>query len=73
MQVRLGAADRAAAGMVGRLRELLLGARVLCRALPAAGAPASPPNVELFVRTGPQNILASVNNAILMEFEYLQL
>ncbi|XP_028156043.1 tudor domain-containing protein 7A isoform X1 [Ostrinia furnacalis] len=75
MQVRLGAAERAVGGMVGRLRELLLGARVLCRALPApAPAPApSPPHVELFVRTGPQNILASVNNAILMEFEYLQL
>ncbi|XP_022821442.1 tudor domain-containing protein 7 isoform X3 [Spodoptera litura] len=75
VSVRLGPAERAAGGMVPRLRELLLGARVLCRALPAAGgaggAPAIP-HVELFVRTGPQNILASVNNAILMEYDYLQ-
>ncbi|XP_047985623.1 tudor domain-containing protein 7 [Leguminivora glycinivorella] len=71
-QVRLGPAERAAHGMAARLRELLLQARVLCRALPAPAAPAAPPHVELFVRTGPQNILASVNNAILMEYEYLQ-
>ncbi|XP_049881297.1 tudor domain-containing protein 7 [Pectinophora gossypiella] len=74
MHVRLGAAERAATSMAGRLRELLLGQRVLCRALPAANvspAPPAAPHVELFVRTGPQNILASVNNAILMEFEYL--
>ncbi|CAH0405405.1 unnamed protein product [Chilo suppressalis] len=71
MQVRLGAAERAASSMVPRLRELLLGACVLCRALPPASH--TPPHVELFVRTGPQNILASVNNAVLMEFEYLQL
>ncbi|KAG6440568.1 hypothetical protein O3G_MSEX001309 [Manduca sexta] len=78
MQVRLGQAERAATGMVSRLRELLLGARVLCRALapPAAHAPhaaPAPPNVELFVRTAPQNILASVNNAILLEYDHLQL
>ncbi|KAM3967660.1 tudor domain-containing protein 7 tapas [Aphomia sociella] len=73
MQVRLGAAERAAGSMVARLRELVLGARVLCRALPApAPAPATPTHVELFVRTGPQNILASVNNSILMEYECLQ-
>ncbi|XP_037969050.2 tudor domain-containing protein 7A [Plutella xylostella] len=73
IQVRLGAAERAASGMVTRLRELLLTSGVLCRALPAPlGAPAGPPHAELFVRTGPQNILASVNNAILMEYEYLQ-
>lgn len=77
VSVRLGPAERAAGGMVPRLRELLLGARVLCRALPAAGGAAAggapvAPHVELFVRTGPQNILASVNNAILMEYDYLQ-
>lgn len=74
LSVRLGQADRAAGSMVARLRELLLGARVLCRALPPpSGAPAlAPPHVELFVRTGPQHILASVNNAILMEYDYLQ-
>ena len=66
--MRLGPAERAAGGMAARLRSLLLGARVLCRALEAG----SPPAVELFVRTGPQNILASVNNAILMEYDFLQ-
>lgn len=74
MQVRLGAAERAAAAMVPRLRELLLDARVLCRALPPANASAATPaapHVELFVRIGPQSILASVNNSILMEYEYL--
>ncbi|CAG9796634.1 unnamed protein product [Diatraea saccharalis] len=77
LQVRLGSAERAASSMVPRLRDLLLGACVLCRALPSPPSGAhsahSPPHVELFVRTGPQNILASVNNAILMEYEYLQL
>lgn len=79
LQVRLGAAERAAGRMVSRLRELVLGARVLCRALPAdaspssPSAPSSPPHVELFVRTAPQNLLASVNNSILMEYECLQL
>lgn len=78
LSVRLGPAERAAGAMVPRLRELLLGARVLCRALgpaspPAPGAgPAAAPHVELFVRTGPQHILASVNNAIVMEYDYLQ-
>ncbi|XP_059050429.1 tudor domain-containing protein 7 [Achroia grisella] len=77
--VRLGAAERAAGSMAARLRELVLGARVLCRALPAPAAAAAAaaagdaPHVELFVRTGPQDMLASVNNAILMEYECLQL
>ncbi|KAI5640546.1 tudor domain-containing protein [Phthorimaea operculella] len=76
IQVRLGAAEKAAGSMTKRLRELLLEQRVLCRALPGAGGGergerGGAPHVELFVRTGPQNILASVNNAILMEFEYL--
>ncbi|KAJ2947850.1 hypothetical protein O0L34_g9639 [Tuta absoluta] len=83
IQVRLGAADKAAGSMTKRLRELLLDQRVLCRALPGErggergerggerGERGGAPHVELFVRTGPQNILASVNNAILMEFEYL--
>ncbi|XP_049692223.2 tudor domain-containing protein 7 isoform X1 [Helicoverpa armigera] len=71
--VRLGPAERAAAAMVARLRELLLHTSVLCRAQPPApGAAPAAPSVELFVRTGPQNILASVNNAILMEYDYLQ-
>lgn len=76
MQVRLGAAERAASSMVARLREMLLGVRVLCRALPAgagAGAGAGAPHVELFVRLGPQHILTSVNNSILVEYECLQL
>ncbi|KAH9636554.1 hypothetical protein HF086_014815 [Spodoptera exigua] len=52
VSVRLGPAERAAAGMVARLRDLLLGARVLCRALPAGGAGGAPgdgnaPHVEL--------------------------
>ncbi|XP_026319524.1 tudor domain-containing protein 7A isoform X2 [Hyposmocoma kahamanoa] len=71
IQVRLGSAERAASSMVSRLRELLLGACVVCRALPSSGGTASAQHVELFVRTGPQNILASVNNAILMEYEFL--
>ncbi|CAH0592425.1 unnamed protein product [Chrysodeixis includens] len=72
LAVRLGQAERAAAALVARLRELVLGARVLCRALPThAGAPGAP-HVALFVRTGPQNILASVNDAIIMEYDYLQ-
>ncbi|XP_075972301.1 tudor domain-containing protein 7 tapas isoform X2 [Anticarsia gemmatalis] len=70
LAVRLGAAERAAGAMVARLRELLLGARVLCRALPSS-APGAP-HVELFVRTGPQHILASVNNSIVMEYDFLQ-
>ncbi|XP_045493317.1 tudor domain-containing protein 7 [Colias croceus] len=73
MQVRLGSAERAAAAMAGRLRELLLGVRVLCRALPAAPHAQGPPHVELFVRTGPQKILLSVNNSILAEYDCLQL
>lgn len=72
LAVRLGAAERVAASMAGRLRELLLGAAVLCRALPgAANDPV--PHVELFVRSGPKNFLVPVNNSILMEYEYLQL
>lgn len=70
--VRLGAAERVAASMAGRLRELLLGAAVLCRALPGAAGDAAP-HVELFVRSGPKNFLVPVNNSILMEYEYLQL
>ncbi|XP_052744074.1 tudor domain-containing protein 7B [Bicyclus anynana] len=74
-QVRLSGVERVAGGMVARLRELLIGARVLCRAAPDsrqhASAPAPAP-VELFVRSGPLNILASVNNAILLEYEYQQ-
>ncbi|XP_072943788.1 tudor domain-containing protein 7B isoform X2 [Epargyreus clarus] len=78
MQVRLGAADRAAGSMAARLRQLLLGERVLCRALPApppAAAPAQTPqtpHVELFVRSGPQKILASVNNNILLEHDLVE-
>ncbi|KAJ0182545.1 hypothetical protein K1T71_001914 [Dendrolimus kikuchii] len=76
MQVRLGTAERAAGGMVARLRELLLRRRVLCRAVPPAQhAPTTshaPPHVELFVRTGPQNMLASVNNSVLIEYDFLQ-
>ncbi|XP_012549270.1 tudor domain-containing protein 7 isoform X1 [Bombyx mori] len=71
MLVRLGHAERAAAAMVSRLRELVLDQRVLCRALPGTGAASSAPHVELFVRTEPQNMLASVNNDIFMEHEYL--
>ncbi|XP_026493738.2 tudor domain-containing protein 7 [Vanessa tameamea] len=82
VQVRLGAAERVASSMVQRLRELLLGAPVLCRALPAstpttptAGGPAGAPaqHVELFARSGPENFLVPVNISILMEYEYLQL
>ncbi|GBP45730.1 hypothetical protein EVAR_44958_1 [Eumeta japonica] len=75
VQVRLGPADRAASSMVGRLRELLLDNVVLCRAIPSPPSHpiGAPPNVELFVRTGPQNILASVNNAVLIEYDYLRL
>ncbi|CAH2102571.1 unnamed protein product [Euphydryas editha] len=69
-QVRLGAAERVAGSMAARLRELLLGAAVLCRALPGGDAV---PHVELFVRSGPKNFLVPVNNSILMEYEYLQL
>ncbi|XP_045448202.1 tudor domain-containing protein 7 [Melitaea cinxia] len=72
-QVRLGAAERVAASMAGRLRELLLGAAVLCRALPGSSGNDSVPHVELFVRSGPKNFLVPVNNSILMEYEYLQL
>ncbi|CAH2238235.1 jg11514 [Pararge aegeria aegeria] len=77
-QVRLGSAERAASSMVPRLRELLLDACVLCRAVPASPTHTSAltpgvMHVELFVRTGPRNILASVNNSILMEYEELQL
>ncbi|XP_013191242.1 tudor domain-containing protein 7 isoform X2 [Amyelois transitella] len=74
IQVRLGAAEAAGAALVARLREMLLDSVVVCRALPPPAPPATPaPHVELFVRLGPQNMLASVNNAILMEYEYLQL
>ncbi|CAG4978862.1 unnamed protein product [Parnassius apollo] len=72
MQVRLGPAERVASKMAGRLRELLLGQRVLCRALPAASpapAPSAPPNVELFVRFGPQQMLVPVNNSIILEYD----
>ncbi|XP_061385760.1 tudor domain-containing protein 7 [Danaus plexippus] len=73
-QVRLGPAERAAGSMVSRLRDMLLGASVLCRALPAsAPSPGSPPNVELYARWGPQHMLASVNDGILMEYELIQL
>ncbi|XP_045772816.1 tudor domain-containing protein 7 [Maniola jurtina] len=64
--VRLGAAERVAGAMVARLRELLLGECVLCRTLPGAA-----PHVELFVRLPTLNILASVNNSILMEYDYI--
>lgn len=70
MQVWLDGAERAAGGMVPRLRELLLEACVVCRAASPA-ASGAPPRVELFVRTGPQNILASVNQSIKMEYDYL--
>ncbi|CAH2050370.1 unnamed protein product, partial [Iphiclides podalirius] len=74
IQVRLGPAERAAAAMAGRLREMLIGACVLCRGLPAPAAGlGGPPHVELFVRFGPQAMLASVNNCILTEYDFLQL
>ncbi|CAB3239962.1 unnamed protein product [Arctia plantaginis] len=72
ISVRLGPAERVASAMVGRLRELVLNTHVLCRAMPASPTPPAAPHVELFVRTGPQDILASVNNAILLEYDYLQ-
>ncbi|CAK1539974.1 unnamed protein product [Leptosia nina] len=76
MQVRLGpAAESVASSMVDRLRDLLLGERVLCRA--AASSPAfvstSAPHVELYVRPGPQTPLVPVNHSIVGEYEYLQL
>ncbi|XP_041975226.1 tudor domain-containing protein 7B [Aricia agestis] len=71
LQVRLAGAEAAAAAMVGRLRELLVGARVLCRAVGAPPPAPAAPQVELFVRTGPQNMLASVNNDITLQHEQL--
>ncbi|XP_068626612.1 tudor domain-containing protein 7A [Battus philenor] len=70
IQVRLGHAERAAANMTERLRELLLNTSVLCRALPSTTP--GPLHVELFVRSGPQRILVPVNHSIIMEYDYLQ-
>lgn len=63
--------ERVEGSMAPRLRELLLGARVLCR----AGGPAphgdAAPSLELFVRTGRHNLLVSVNHCIIVEYDYL--
>ncbi|XP_013176763.1 PREDICTED: tudor domain-containing protein 7 [Papilio xuthus] len=74
IQVRLGSAERVAASMATRLRELLVGASVLCRASPAPHSPHPHPcpDVELYVRSGPNHLLGSVNDSILIEYEYLK-
>lgn len=75
--MRLGSAERVAASMAPRLRELLVGASVLCRAAPAQHSPHAThpnpcPDVELYVRSGPNHLLGSVNDSILIEYEYLK-
>ncbi|XP_045528231.1 tudor domain-containing protein 7B isoform X1 [Pieris brassicae] len=66
-QVRLGGAEQAASAMVERVRELLIDQPVLCRVAPD-NTNATPTNVELFVRTTPQQLLVSVNHSISTEY-----
>lgn len=53
-------------GAIDRLRELLVGKVALCRAGPGFVS-TTIPKVDMFMRIGEQQLLASVYNAIMME------
>lgn len=72
IQVKLSGVEVLPGPLVERVRQLLLGRPVLCRAVAGPSGPGATPAVEFFVRTQPQNILASVNNAINIEWDMIK-